>query len=591
MGTRAGKLRPSQAVTQSGPGALVDLPTLSMVMLSADRWEISHARRVDEPRLARRLRVKTFRSPPWYDGKTGTGGLPAAIFPGYLVCPRCRRLAPHHRFAFDEAHSEHLCNGAGCPGKGRAIAYPARFMVACSHGHLDDFPWHEYVHPGVACDAELRLEDSGSTGAITDLWVKCPKHGVQQNLGLAFGRAGRRLLPKCSGARPWIGDTDPNTCTEGVRVLLRGASNAYFPAVESALSIPPWSDPLQLALGEYFEQMAKVTSPEMLDMWLDINNAPGLNPFEPAQIWQALERRRAGDEDGPVVDLRMEEWQAFKSGHKVDAKAEFKSIVVSTPAGFESTIARVVLLERLREVRALRGFTRIDAIPDIGSLEQDVEKVDTLLSPIFRSSKTTWYPGVELRGEGIFIELDERAVKAWEERPEVKALNKVHVAAQKQWHAQRRVDLIRPRSARFMLLHSLSHLLIRQLGLDCGYASASLRERIYSSSEPGAEMAGILIYTATPDSSGSLGGLVEMGRPEDLGPLLLRALEDAELCAGDPHCAARGPTAPNNDLNGAACHSCLLISETSCESANRYLDRGTVVPTLRGNKAALFTTL
>ncbi len=591
MGTRAGKLRPSQAVTQSGPGALVDLPTLSMVMLSADRWETAHARRVDEPRLARRLHVKTFRSAPWYDAKTDTGGLPAAIFPGYLVCPRCRRLAPHDRFTFYASRSEHLCKAPACPGQGRAVAYPARFMVACSRGHLDDFPWHEYVHPGVPCDSELRLEDSGSTGAITDLWVKCPKHSAQQNLGQAFGRAGRRLLPTCSGIRPWLEDKDPNPCPESVRVLLRGASNAYFPVVESALSIPPWSDPLQLVLGEYFEQMAKVTSPERLEMWLEVNNTPEFEAFEPAQIWQALERRRAGDHDGISVDLRVEEWQAFQSGHKIDAKAEFKSVLVDTPPGFESTIERVVLLERLREVRALRGFTRIDAIPDVGSLEEDVEKVDTLLSPIFRSSTPAWYPGVELRGEGIFIQLDETAVTTWEQRPDVQDLHKVHVAAQRQWYAQRRVELTRPRSARFMLLHSLSHLLIRQLGLDCGYASASLRERIYSSSEPGSEMAGILIYTATPDSSGSLGGLVEMGRPQDFGSLLRRALADAELCAGDPHCAGRGPTAPNNDLNGAACHSCLLISETSCEAANRYLDRGTVVPTLRGERTALFRAI
>src|SRR3954452_6888651 len=139
MGTRAGKLRPSQAVTQNGPGALVDLPTLSMVMLSADLWEIGQARRVDEPRLARRLRVKVFRSPPFYNGKADTGGLPARIFPKYLVCPQCRRLAPHDHFAFNERKSEHLCNATSCRGGGRSVAYPARFMVACGHGHLDDF--------------------------------------------------------------------------------------------------------------------------------------------------------------------------------------------------------------------------------------------------------------------------------------------------------------------------------------------------------------------------------------------------------------------------------------------------------------------
>ena len=588
MGTRAGSMRPSQAVTQHGPGSLVDLPTLSMVMLAADAWEIGQARRVDEPRLARRMRVKGFRSPPFYNGKTDTGGLPAAIFPEYLVCPRCRRLARHDRFEFNEAKSEHLCSSPSCVGGGRAVAYPARFMVACSRGHLADFPWHEYVHPGVSCNSELRLEDSGATGSITDLWVKCPTHNKSKNLGQAFGRSGRKHLPECSGARPWLRDNDPKTCGEKPRVLLRGASNAYFPAVESALSIPPWSDPLQLALGQHVESMAKVTSADRLEVWLDVTNAPELEPFTPAQIWQALERRRKDDGEKAVSDLRVEEWLAFQSGAgKIDPKVEFKSVAVTVPEGFTGMIARVVLLERLREVRALRGFTRIDAVPDVGSLE-DVEAIQSVLSPIFKSGTTSWYPGVELRGEGIFIQLDEGALKAWEQRDSVRELQKVHEAAQRQWYARRGLEVVEPRTARFMLLHSISHLLIRQLGLDCGYASASLRERIYSSSAEGAEMAGILIYTATSDSEGSLGGLVEMGRPDDLGPLLKRALEDARLCAGDPHCAGRGPEAPNNDLNGAACHSCILISETSCEAANRYLDRGTVTPSLRGDGTAFF---
>jgi hypothetical protein len=459
-------------------------------------------------------------------------------------------------------------------------------MVACSRGHLADFPWHEYVHPGVACDAELELDDSGRTGSITDLWVKCPRHNKKKNLGQAFGRSGREQLPTCSGGRPWLRDHDPNTCTEKPRVLLRGASNAYFPAVESALSIPPWSDPLQLALGQYVDAMAKLTSSERVELWLQITNAPELEPFTPAQIWQALERRRQGEDGDSSMDLRTEEWMAFQSNPgKIDAKAEFKSVAVQVPDGFQGLISRVVLLERLREVRALRGFTRIDAIPDVGSLE-DVEAIESVLSPIFSSKAVSWYPGVELRGEGIFIQLDEAGLKAWEERDAVRDLQKHHDAAQRRWYGQRGLELVQTRSARYILLHSLSHLVIRQLGLDCGYASASLRERIYSSSEVGAEMAGVLIYTATPDSEGSLGGLVEMGRPEDLGPLLRRALEDARLCAGDPHCAGRGPQPANNDLNGAACHSCLLISETSCEAANRYLDRGTVTPSLRGDGTA-----
>jgi hypothetical protein len=580
MAVRAGKLRPSQAVTQHGPGSLIDLPTLSMVVMSADDWERGQSPRVDEPRLARRLKVSTFRGPPFFDFRGGTGGIPARIFPEFLVCPRCHRLARHTAFAFDERRSEHTCKAPDCPGKGRAVAYPARFMVACPMGHLADFPWHSYLHgPDIVCDAELRLVDSGQTGSITDLWIKCPTHNVSKNLGQAFGQAGRNRLPLCGAERPWLGDTDPAGCTERPRVLLRGASNAYFPIVESALSIPPWSDPIQVALGLYADQMAKVDSLEKAHMWLEITNAPELEQYAPEQVWSALTRRREGVEESPL-DLRFEEWRALQTEPgTIDPKAEFHSRSVPVPAGLEHLVERVVLLERLREVRALRGFTRIDPIPDIGDLGE-VEALQAGMAPIMRHRPPQWYPGVDFRGEGIFIQLDDARVSEWESRLAVAEMAARHGRAQRLWSESRGLEFQGPYPARYILLHSLSHMLIRQLALDCGYSSTSLRERIYSSDDPNIPMAGILIYTATSDSDGSLGGLVEMGKPEDLGPLIQRALEDALLCAGDPFCASQEPSG-SGQLNGAACHACLLIGETACEAANRHLNRAAVVPTLR----------
>jgi hypothetical protein len=586
MPIRAGKLRPSQAVTQSGPGSLIDLPTLSMIVMAADDWDLSRSRRIDEPRLARRLRVNTFRSPPYLDGKNEIGGVPATVFPRFLICPACRRLTRFTDFSFDSRRSEFTCRAPACPGKGKATAYPARFMVACAKGHLDDFPWHRYVHgPGIECDAELVLEDTGETGALTDLWVKCPVHDKSANLGQTFGPAGREQLPICSGARPWLGDADPRGCVEQPRVLLRGASNAYFPIVESALSIPPWSDPLQIALGIYFEQLVKVDSPEKFEMWLELNNAPELDQFEPEQLWSALSRRRQGVEDSEL-DLRQEEWRALQAEPgTIDPSAEFQAESVAVPGEIDEFVERVVLLERLREVRALRGFTRIDPIPDLGEMGE-VEALRSGMAPVMRMGRPSWYPGVEFRGEGIFIQLDEEAVRAWEERPEVEEAMSRKVQAEEAWAQARGFELAAPRPGRYVLLHSLSHALIRQLALDCGYAATALRERIYSSTDPAFPQAGILIYTATPDSDGSLGGLVEMGTPEELGPLVERALRDAELCAGDPYCAGHGPMEAER-LNGAACHACLLVSETACENGNRYLDRATLVPTLRVSGIAI----
>jgi len=549
-----------------------------MVIAGVDEWNLNTARRVDEPRLARLLQVATFREPPFY--KDGAGGIPARIFPRYLVCPRCNRLARHTAFEFNAARREHLCKSPECRGGGKAIAYPARFMVACPQGHLGDFPWHAYVHsPEAQCSEELTLEDSGSTGAITDLWVKCKVHGVSKNLGQAFGLAGRKRLPLCSGERPWLGDRDPNGCDQALHVLLRGASNAYFPVGASAISIPPWSDPIQMALGPYFEQLANIDSLEKLELWLSLTNAPDLKEFPTNTLWESITRRRMGANEDQM-SLRAEEWRAFQaSPSTIDPKAEFRSRVVAVPSGAISYISRVVLLERLREVRALRAFTRIDPIPDIGDLD-DVSAFEPKLAPIYRKWRG-WLPGIEFRGEGILILLDEQKVQNWEACAEIRQLEGRRRRAERAWYQARGLESRESHPARYVLLHTLAHLVIRQLALDCGYSSASLRERIYCSRDDTSPMAGILIYTASSDSEGSLGGLVEMGRPETLGPLLDTAVQDAGFCANDPLCADSDVSSTAAHLNGSACHACLLISETACEAGNHYLDRSVVVQTLR----------
>jgi hypothetical protein len=129
---------------------------------------------------------------------------------------------------------------------------------------------------------------------------------------------------------------------------------------------------------------------------------------------------------------------------------------------------------------------------------------------------------------------------------------------------------------------------MRELALECGYTQASVRERIYASSygHP-LDIAGVLIYTAAPDSEGTLGGLVSLGRPENLGRLIAQALEHAALCASDPLCSEHDPTR-DSSLHGAACHACLFAPETSCEMGNRFLDRSLLVSTIRGGGLGFF---
>lgn len=575
MVKRAGKLRPSQIVTQFGPGCLVDLPELSMILAGIDDWNTATSWSINEPRLQQALRVTHFKMPPYLNAKDGLGGIPARIFPRFLVCPRCNRLTTHDRFEFTERGSKHVCRETNCRGKGQALAYPARFMVACANGHLDDFPWHQWVHPDVAdCDAELRLEDSAETGSISDLWVKCPKHDRRAPLGSAFGAGGQARLPSCDGNRPWLSDHDPEECNETLRVLLRGASNAYFSVTASALSIPPWSDPIQVAVAAAKDSMAKVDSPEAMEMLLKFANFPELEQFSSEQIWSALQRHRGVAETDEVIDLRIEEYQAFTGATgPADYRSEFKVRPTTIPPQAAGIFGQVIRAVRLREVRALRGFTRIDSVPDIGEMGE-VSALGAGLAPLAQQ-KTDWLPGVEMSGEGIFITLDIPEVEQWEFDKDVEVYEKSTIANQERWFAARDIETD-PRKARFTLVHSIAHMMIRRLELEAGYAGSSLRERIYV----GDDMAGFLIYTATPDSEGTLGGLVELARPEDLGPMLERALETAQLCANDPFCSSRSPSDRDAHLNGAACHACLLLPETSCEHGNHFLDRAVVVPTL-----------
>ena len=259
------------------------------------------------------------------------------------------------------------------------------------------------------------------------------------------------------------------------------------------------------------------------------------------------------------------------------ADREFQTTFTDVPASFERLIDRLVIVRRLREVRALDGFTRIDAPPDL--LLEDDEALQRVQRQPLGQVGNQWRPAVELLGEGIFLSLRDDALGEWEAQPAVAKRRKSLEAAYRRWRAARDLPHAEFPGARFVLLHSLANMLISGLALDCGYSSTSIRERIYSSSEPERQMAGILLYTATPDSDGSLGGLADQGESRRFESLLRLSLQRAAYCSSDPLCGHAGPGEMGH-TNGAACHACLLVSETSCERSNHFLDRAHVVATV-----------
>jgi hypothetical protein len=582
-----GELRPSQIITTFGPGSVVDLQNVSVVLSGIDFWTTGREQEIDEPRLRSMLRVSRFYRPPVRsDG--GAAGVPSFLFPRYLRCPRCRRLGTYDRtdlFYLDRRRFR-------CKGKhdvkvprGGPLAFPARFVVACSEGHLDDFPWYDYVHRGnggTRCKPEqLTFRESAQSAAVSDLIVSCDICNSWRTMEDAFGDRAAKALGQCSGARPWLGTGNAESCTKGVlRTTLRGASNLYFALVHSALSIPEWDDPVHLAIAHHEEQLAKVDSVEKLRQGIAGGFLPHLERFEPDRIFEALQHRREQAERRPTaLDIRREEFDALRSipDAAKAAEREFQTEHVDVPRSFKKLIERVVIVRRLREVRATGGFTRIDSPFDL-MVDEDEEEERYRVQAL-SATELHWRPAVELRGEGIFIELSENAVRSWEEQRSVVERSAKMTDAHEAWRRERELHEAPYPGARFVLIHSLAHMLIQGLALDCGYSSTSIRERIYSSEDPSNAMAGILLYTATPDSDGSLGGLADKGRPDHLEPLLQDALERGLFCSSDPLCGHSAPGEMGH-LNGAACHACLLASETSCERGNRYLDRAHVVQTV-----------
>lgn len=613
-----GELRPTQMMFTYGVGAIVDLPYLSVIVTGLEDWlaDPGVAREIHEERLLRAARwelgaqLKSLLSPPALPEigfsspfeEAARVGVPVAAFPRWLLCPQCRLLAPLSSGLFDLKYNPYhpertRYEHTNCPkAKKPPTVVPARFMVACENGHLDDFPWINFVHGGPTnCAAILRLTEYGPGGEARDLVVTCETCGQSRRLSEAFGESGKRTMPLCRGRRPHLRDFDDHECELPVRAILMGASNLWFPYVFASLAIPTASARLAQLVEDHWATLQHLQSEQNVALLRQIGQLSAFLGYTDVELWQAIEEKHAQDQTGQGVDpldLKGPEWDMFTHPQASPNTEDFRLREAAIPDGFENTLARVVLVERLREVRALVGFTRIDAPGEFG---EQPDAASGRRMEISRQ-KPAWIPASEVRGEGIFIQFREDALQAWLNHAEVRQREADFLDAHTRW---RRARNLQPLDAhfpglRYVLLHAFAHALMRQLALECGYTAASVRERIYACDpqwrdnckEP---QAGVLIYTAAPDSEGTLGGLVSLGEPEQLHRHIRAALHSARLCASDPLCAENLPGQRGLTLHGAACHACLFAPETACERGNKYLDRSLLVPTVERDDLAFFT--
>jgi hypothetical protein len=588
-----GQVRRGQVITTYGPGALIDLPRHSAIVGGLETWpKTSDLEEISEPRLTSKLQIMTgvpaprlFAPPPdENDPRETAKGIGVWRFPEWFIVQEASGSAERER-------SRRLVHRKELDDKGRFDGRPVvatRFVRACPKGHVDDLDWRSFVHAAAdPCRQRLWLDERGTGGDLADLVVRCECGKPPRSLYEAT-QVEMNPLGTCRGARPWLGRNTEESCKLPSRLLIRTASNAYFPQVVSVLSLPDRGSAVEIAVSKLWDDLQIVENASDLAF---LKKKPkvmdGLAPFSDDEVIDAIHQTKGGKaEEKPVKQVELDALLASPKGYGDDVPIDPNFLARCLPESSwrhsecSKDIESVIQVHRLREVLALVGFTRFEAVtPDInGEYETDVERAQIAIEP-------TWFPAVENRGEGLFVQLSAQAVTSWLERP---AVNKRLIAlaqGHKRWGENRKSKRPFP-GGPYVLLHTLSHLLIQSLSMRCGYPASSIRERVYADTE--SQHFGILLYTGSPDAEGTLGGLVQQAR--HIEDHLKQALRMSALCSNDPVCAYHvpGESLESRWLHGAACHGCALVAETSCEMRNDYLDRALVVPILGFPDAAFF---
>lgn len=620
-------VRASQAVLQYGVGAMVDFRDRTLMTAAPEYWGGSVSRIRDE-RLEKILHVDYFGKPGDKDDVKFAEGISYVRFPEWYFCPSCRRFKPigewvtEYRAKSPKKAEEdpHMIQTMKCPKCFQELVV-ARIITACQEGHIDDFPWVKWVHcqnfggPKEICSRpELTITTSSSASeGLEGLTLKCLNCGAAASLRGAFDPGKFEELDKktdfrynfrCAGKHPWKHKTESCKSTEYPKVLQRGSSSVYFPVTESSLVIPPYSSIVTNKIDEsaaYAEYKAVIASylstPGITAETIELlhNSQTQVYAQRIAQetaisfdkVVGVLKRKNAAPDDGEYstasVKYRAEEYEAITGETVIEAEdyGEFYREGVDISAYNLPFLKSISLIHKVREVQALVGFTRLKPVDST-----DAPGSQAVIVPV-KEPDTKWYPAYDVRGEGIFIEFDSSSINNWRSENQFLA---ERVAILNDNYKKSFIGENHPReiTGKFLLLHTISHLLIKQLSFECGYGIASLKERIYcSEATDGKEMAGILIYTACGDSEGTLGGLVRQGRSDTFPSIFNKAIENARTCSNDPVCSLSQGQG-RDSLNLAACYSCTLIPETSCEEFNCFLDRGVVVGTFDNPNLGFF---
>ena len=573
------EIRSASLVGVAGVGAIVDVGNESFVMPAIDQWWISKLRKVELQRLSTRLRKQLMT--PIEDSPF----LRVRRFPKSIFCESCRAIT---KWRTELEEKDRLPRCPACNKEGTMV--PMRFVVACENGHLDDFPWSRWAHSGPSGDKGCRVQDRlkfmvnarAGTAGLESLLVECGQcHSSRSLDGISSRDRVKGVLGRCTGRHPW--SKIASECEAAPEVLQRGATNLHYPAVVSALDIPVTDTRQDLATwipqvrshdkfsrlcsllasteGDFelihdFADMIAVSLGADRDTVMQIatTSTEGTGASEEVQ-------GKPGSTDQAVI--LEEEWTTLSSAlngglESKHFKACGEPLHPQAPVWARRLFGSVLLVSKMREVRAYVGFQRV----------RPTDK-DTVVPPDVSAPKN-WVPAVENHGEGIFLNADADLMQRWAEA--LPAIVKKQIRGLEGSRQTENFWFLPEVTAQLFALHTLSHLLLRRLTFECGYASSALKERLYVTGTH----AGLMIFTSDGDSEGSLGGLVRQGKEDRLAQTLFEAVEQGRWCSADPVCSETAGQGLGG-FNQAACHACLLVSETSCTMTNALLDRRLLV--------------
>ena len=575
-------LRRSQLISPFGVGAISDFRgDESLMCAGLDEWfgqeaDIPGYLKLEEPRLERRLAKQFFVKPPEEQGEDGRRRrIPFVRFPQWHYCPFCFRMVRATYY-----QDQPRC--AVCKPERPRRMIPVRIVSVCDHGHIQDFPFREWIRCSCSSDAEARMlfKAGRSSAGLAGIHISCEACGKNRSLAGAMQPGMLRGMgADCSGSRPWLGQ-EATRCGLELKSVQRGGSNVYFPVVLSSIYIPDeqtGGDEAILAMLDRDNIWNQLTA-SLENGQIDRSRSEmvaGLFQVDPARFHRLAQAKLNGGGNTEPESLSEEQFRQQEYGLLCRSTGPASSKLVNDWVGSEhygqlrQYIRGVGLVRKLRETRVLCGFSR---------LEPRFETDDAQVQPLALGN-LRWLPGLDVYGEGVFIEFRHDVMASWAAVAAVRARLDPAIAKLDAVRASRG-QLPSGVQPKLIFLHTFAHALIKELTFSCGYGSSSLRERLYVDRDhPDIPMSGVLIYTASGDADGTLGGLVAQGDPNRLPRVISEALRRATWCSNDPVCMEGGGRSPDSG-SLAACHSCSLVPETSCEYGNRLLDRATLIGTV-----------